>query len=349
MICQMRCFNGMKSIMGEVKWWHRKRLASTLKYGWVGFAAVALTGCSTPGAANITPSVEATRPLPTARATTTPRPTPTLAPATPPPPRESVITPTPIVYVVQSGDTLIPIANKFGVGVADVIAANGNLNPASLQIGQRLIIPVGATNPGASNVTDAQLLPSPTPLPYTIRGQQLIRTAAGSIEVLGEVFNPGPSSMTNVQIQVTLQDDAGTPLQAASVFVARGVIPPNQTSPFRVLFTAPPTGYSRFGIVPLRAEIADAATFAAVQIDKLQGVPNGIQFRVTGEAIPVDAISQLRLIVTAYDAEQRVIGYRYINASQQPLTANTPFPFDLSIVTASQNIGTFTLWAEGVR
>ncbi|MEZ4664297.1 MAG: LysM peptidoglycan-binding domain-containing protein [Caldilineaceae bacterium] len=46
-----------------------------------------------------------------------------------------------VVYVVQPGDQLFAIAERFGVATADIISANGIQNPGLLRIGQRLIIP----------------------------------------------------------------------------------------------------------------------------------------------------------------------------------------------------------------
>lgn len=84
-------------------------------------------------------------PLPptlTPRPTATPTPTATPEPtAAPEPPTES-----PAAgrrYVVQAGDTLRAIAERFGVSVSDLLRAN-NLTPEqadSLRAGQELIIP----------------------------------------------------------------------------------------------------------------------------------------------------------------------------------------------------------------
>lgn len=53
-------------------------------------------------------------------------------------------------YTVKSGDTLYGISNQFGVSVMDLQNING-VNPASLQIGQVLIIPSNqGTNPNSS-------------------------------------------------------------------------------------------------------------------------------------------------------------------------------------------------------
>ena len=44
-------------------------------------------------------------------------------------------------YIVQSGDTLYGIAQRFGVSVADLQAANPNVSAAALRIGEAVVIP----------------------------------------------------------------------------------------------------------------------------------------------------------------------------------------------------------------
>nr|WP_290666559.1 LysM domain-containing protein [Ardenticatena sp.] len=60
-------------------------------------------------------------------------------------------TPTPRVvrYIVQEGDTLLSIAERYGTTVQTIIAANPNLeNPDWIQIGQELLIPIEETETG---------------------------------------------------------------------------------------------------------------------------------------------------------------------------------------------------------
>lgn len=45
------------------------------------------------------------------------------------------------VYTVQSGDTLFNIAGRYGITIADIVAANPGMDPDRLSIGQRIIIP----------------------------------------------------------------------------------------------------------------------------------------------------------------------------------------------------------------
>jgi murein DD-endopeptidase MepM/ murein hydrolase activator NlpD len=59
------------------------------------------------------------------------------------------------VYIVQPGDNLTSIADRFGVTVDDLMAANGITNPNLLAVGQQLIIP-GLE--GVSGVLDTQVI-----------------------------------------------------------------------------------------------------------------------------------------------------------------------------------------------
>jgi N-acetylmuramoyl-L-alanine amidase len=61
--------------------------------------------------------------------------------ATAAPPPAPTATAGPRVYVVQSGDTLSGIAEKFGVSVDAIVAANGLSSPDDLAEGQKLSIP----------------------------------------------------------------------------------------------------------------------------------------------------------------------------------------------------------------
>jgi LysM repeat protein len=92
-----------------------------------------------------TPSVS---PTPTKAPTPTPTPSksPTVAPApTPTPSKSATPTPTPTTkpssYIVAVGDTLIKIANRFGVTQSALMTANKITNANSIQVGQKLVIP----------------------------------------------------------------------------------------------------------------------------------------------------------------------------------------------------------------
>ena len=79
--------------------------------------------------------------------TVTPRATETFVPGP---------TPGTVLHVVQSGDTLLGIAIKYGVGMTMIQKANGIEDAESIKEGQQLVIPIGPT-------ATAPAGPSPTP------------------------------------------------------------------------------------------------------------------------------------------------------------------------------------------
>ncbi|MCP4539149.1 MAG: LysM peptidoglycan-binding domain-containing protein [Chloroflexi bacterium] len=66
-----------------------------------------------------------------------------------------------IVYVVQAGDTLVGVAQDFGLSAADIKAVNGLTNADLIGIGQELIIPLDA--PAVARAPTP--VPTDTPLP----------------------------------------------------------------------------------------------------------------------------------------------------------------------------------------
>ena len=92
------------------------------------------------------------RPLPTP----TPTATVQVVPATPSPTAPPVITPdVPEVtyHTVQAGETLWDIANRYGVTMEALVAANELSDPDALEPGQRLVIPEAEDTGGEASAT----------------------------------------------------------------------------------------------------------------------------------------------------------------------------------------------------
>jgi LysM repeat protein len=104
------------------------------------------TPTATPTATKTSTPTRTPTPAPTATPTSSP--TPTETPSPEPSPSASP-SPTPFVYVVQSGDNLYDIAQRFGVTVDAIMAAN-NLTSTRLRVGQTLIIPLPTPTPTAT-------------------------------------------------------------------------------------------------------------------------------------------------------------------------------------------------------
>ncbi len=107
-----------------------------------------------------------------------PQPTPTPTPLPTATLGAEVITQVPrTTYTVHSGDTLAGIAKFYGVTVADMMDVNGITDPASITVGQVLIIPLERViTPGPS--------PTPTSPPPWPAPNQLVPAD-------GQTFNAG--------------------------------------------------------------------------------------------------------------------------------------------------------------
>lgn len=70
-----------------------------------------------------------------------------------------------VTYVVEAGDTLSLIAEKFSVPLSDLMIANGLTNENFIQIGQELIVPLGGVSTATPTFTPVSV-PTETPLPF---------------------------------------------------------------------------------------------------------------------------------------------------------------------------------------
>ncbi|MBI1876689.1 MAG: LysM peptidoglycan-binding domain-containing protein [Chloroflexi bacterium] len=92
---------------------------------------------------------------PTPTVTDTPAPTATLSPT---------VTPTPYIHIVQAGENPSFIADQYGVAVEELMKLNNIDDVSSLQVGQELLIPSGAS--AAPSVESAEAGP---PITYVVQ------------------------------------------------------------------------------------------------------------------------------------------------------------------------------------
>lgn len=222
------------------------------------------------------------------------------------------------MHVVAQGNTLFGIALEYGVGVDALVQANGLDVNQYLSIGQTLVIPIGMEEEtetlGMVAPVGHMILATPTPLPLEIVGATLYQTPVGGVWCMGEVVNTTGGPITNIQVQVTLVTADGLPLQSSTVLAAADYLAPEARAPFAVLFKTPPAGYVDAQVSLLRGEAVSAITAGFIPLDVAQpvGAVSGPQYRVTGLLVNNSgtAVSRIAVVVTLYDREGKVIGYR---------------------------------------
>lgn len=290
---------------------------------WTGALLLSMglwSGCGTVLTPAIAPTQTGVAQAPLTAAT----PTATIAPAaflTPIPPTPTFTpapSPTPVVHYVASGDTLFGIALQYGITVDALLYANGLDIDDYLSIGQVLIIPMQSEEAElpltAAEPVGNFILPTPTPQPLEIRGLSLRRTAVGGLLCMGVVYNSIDAPVTNLQVQVVLVDAAGNPLAQQATLAAADYLPPGQGAPFAATFRDPPASAVDARAALLRAETISAITadFVPLTVADLDAGMSGPQYRVAGNLLNTSGanVALPTVVVTLYDAEGLVLGYR---------------------------------------
>ncbi|PWH11943.1 MAG: hypothetical protein DDG60_15820 [Anaerolineae bacterium] len=212
------------------------------------------------------------------------------------------ISTTPTTYTIQAGDTLLEIARRFGVALADLLAANPGIVPETLRVGQVIQIPAPNTQVTLPPPAAAQL------------GQSACYPSGAGLYCLAPVTNLGTAYLENVQIQITLLDAQGQSLAAQEAWLPLDSLPAGETLPAVVFF--PKIETFRTIQTELRtALLSDGTRFVPLQIRNLLVRVDwgGLTAQVQGQLGLVDSANSVRVIWlagVAYDAEGKIVGVR---------------------------------------
>jgi LysM repeat protein len=220
-----------------------------------------------------------------------------------------VPSPTPFAYTVQQGDTISSIALEFGVSMDDLQAANPDISPNAMSIGQVINIPSNPQNPSGE--------PSPTPASFTIRQIECYSTADKGMWCFVLLHNEFSDFMENVTAQVTLVDAQNTVLASQTALLPLNILPPNTSLPLAVFFPPemPSNAQPQVQILTAIRLLPNDERYLPATINNtlVQVNADGRSAQVHGQVLmPGDAqdARQVWVAVTAYDENGRVIGVR---------------------------------------
>jgi hypothetical protein len=177
-------------------------------------------------------------------------------------------------------------------------------------------------------------------------------TPVGSLWGLGEVANTTSTTLTNVQMKVTLFDQEGHSVAETDVFAAADLVLPEASSPFGVLFTTPPA-WASYQVTVIRGQEAGALadTYVSMALSEVDGSTSGSQFEVSGTVTNVGADRFARsvdIIVTTYDAQGAVTGFRQHSMTpDEALAPGAEMSFSFSLVAHGGTPDDFSIIALG--
>ena len=300
---------------------------------WIFLLGMGAIGCSGHVITGPTPTPAS---LAISLATPTVLPTLVLQILTPAPTNTPAPTATPVVHIVQPGDTLLGIALQYNVKLEELYQVNGVLKPELLQIGQAIVIPApGSVGKPANDNSGAVIAPTQPPLPVKVEHASRYLTPVGSVWVLGEVFNSTDQPIENVQVRVALLNPVGQEVAHDAPFVALDAVPPGGRAPFSVLFSTPPDGVVDFQAYVVRADPAYnyGSRYAQLEVSDLQTRSVGTQFSVSAKVSNSGASAAAGpfVVITLYDDQGRVTGFRQFALPVDPLAVGGSTTFDVLV------------------
>ena len=244
--------------------------------------------------------------------------------------------PTPFTYTVKSGDTLGQLAQKFNVSLFALVAANPNVDPNSMSVGQTLKIPSASQNlSGAS---------TPTPVPFPVKQIVCYPTGDRGMWCFVLVTNNSSSFIEDVTAQITLIDANGKSIASQTATLPLDILAPNSSLPLTSYFVPD---------IPLNAkpqvQILTAIQIqsndprylpASLQKTSVQVDTPGLTAQVSGQVfLSASSSSAAKLIwvaAVAYDESGGVAGVRRWESTTSLSAGNSlPFSFMVSSVAGA--------------
>jgi len=295
-----------------------------------------------------------TRPTPRSVATRTP--TATAAPPalvvpptpdnyTPPPTATPTVTPEPIIHIIQSGENLWTIAALYDVEHDLLRDVNGIENERTLQVGQRLLIPVAGWGGPAEPTPTA----TATPYPAEVENVFFYPSPLGELAVLGEVLNTSGVDLERIAVQVGLFDAADRPLSSQSNLIELDMLAPGGRSPFVVRFAEAPAQIASYQARVVAAAPAYTGTHSRslsaenTALEQQAGlmIVSGTVYN-RGETEALDVI----VVVTLYDALGRVVGTRSTLSQPATIAAGSDAAFRIELVPGGP-VADFSVQVQG--
>jgi LysM repeat protein len=229
-------------------------------------------------------------------------PTPTLPPTATPTP-----SPTPTIYSVATGDTLSKVAQRFGISLEALLAANPGIQPSQLSVGQTIIIPSASQNLVSSQFS--------TPVPADL-GQVSCFSSVDGLTCLAPVHNSNSEVLENIKVQITLFGADGQPIGSQEATLPLDILQPDQTLPAAAYFHGiSSTNYALSQLLSSTLVTAGDKRYVDALIqDLLVSIDwNGNSAQVTGQVDPPEGgqpTGLIWLVAVAYDANNQVVGFR---------------------------------------
>ena len=236
---------------------------------------------------------------------------------------------TPFTYSVQKGDSMSVDAEKFNVKLDELQAANPQVNPNAMSVGQVLKIPSNPNNPSGEA--------TPTPAPFVVEQIKCYSTADQGLWCFVLAHNDSADFMENLSAQVTLVDSNNHILVSQTALLPLNILPPNTSLPMAVFFPPdiPLTVKPQVQVLTAIRLLPNDTRYIPVTLSNtlVQVNADGYSAQVSGVVLSQSQTSVAQKVWvagTAYDEKGSVIGVRRWEATTS-LNPNASLPFEFLI------------------
>jgi LysM repeat protein len=321
-----------------------------------GFLLLWLAGCNPSPQETLLPTsssqILAITPYNTQTPAQTSAPTPTQAPTPTLPP---LPTPTPYLYTVVQGDTMIGIATYFGITYDELSLANPGVNPNFLSLGEQLIIPLpeGETAGDGSAEQSTQEV-----LPLLIGEVNCSPVRSGGLWCYLPVTNTLEVPAENISGVIRLYNHVGEETASQPAYSLLNLLSPGMQMPLAAYF-APPVPLWNNSLGQLTQAVEANQTDIRYQTREIQNLRNmpvddaQLGFQVSGSLVfpsptveesAIPALEYVWVLVTAYDVEGLIVGFRRWEAPLDQLEGQ--IDFSLQVFSLGKPIETIEVLAE---
>ncbi len=268
---------------------------------------------------------------------------PTLTPSLPPVLRE-IIQPTPTVftYTVVQGDTLGSIAQRHGISLESLLAANPGISATALSIGTKLVIP-------ASNQITVE--PTVTPAPLPVQQAHCWPESAGGLWCFALLKNDLAETLENISAHFVLSDANGQELANQVAYGLLDILPPGTAMPLAAHFAGPVQADVSLHVQVLTAIrlLPGDRRYLPVRLENtlVSLDASGRTSQVSGQVLSAgtDTANTLWVLASAYDGTGNVVGMRRWE-STAALKPDAPISFDFSVSSVGPAITRVEFIAE---
>lgn len=211
---------------------------------------------------------------------------------------------TPATYIIQSGDTLSQLAEKFKISQNALRAANPDLDPNSMSIGQTIFIPDPATINAAAS--------TPTPVPAPVIQAVCHPSTDSGLWCFALIQNNTSDVLENVSAQINLLDSNGAVIANQIAYTPLDMIPPNSSMPVYVFFQNASADLTP-QVQILTALQASASNYLSAVVNNSVAQIKGRTAQLSGQVyLPPEsqAATQVWVAAVAYDKNGSVVGVR---------------------------------------